>query len=93
VLEQLHDVRLLFGSPYLDADVPASLPGDENEIVERNRMQQRSIARECAEWIGRKVEGEEAKVPRRGDREVKRGLTMRVKFNDLFKTVKYTLQK
>ncbi len=62
-LKQLHDVRLLFGSPYLDADVPASLLGDENEIVERNKMQQSFIARECAKWIEEKVEVEEAKIP------------------------------
>ena len=63
-LEHLHDVRLLFGSPYLDADVPpASLLGDDNEIVERNKMQQRFIARECARWIEEKVEVEEAKIP------------------------------
>jgi len=46
--DQLHDVRLLFGSPCFDTATPSTLLGDENEIVERNKMQQKFIAKECA---------------------------------------------
>ena len=61
-LKQVKDVRLLFGSPYFDSTVPSTLLGDENEITERNKMQQMYIASECANWIERKVDVEEAKA-------------------------------
>jgi len=61
-LKQVKDVRLLFGSPYFDSTVPSTLLGDENEITERNKMQQMYIASECANWIESKVDVEEAKA-------------------------------
>jgi len=61
-LKQVKDVRLLFGSPCFDSTVPSTLLGDENEITERNKMQQMYIASECADWIESKVDVEEAKV-------------------------------
>lgn len=62
-LDQLHDVRFLFGSPCFHTGPSASLLGDSNEITERNKMQQMYISKKCAEWIETKVKVEEAKVP------------------------------
>ena len=62
-LDKLHNVRLLFGSPYLDSSIPISLLGDSTEITERNKMQQMHISKKCAEWIESKVQVEESKVP------------------------------
>lgn len=62
-LNQTHDVRLLFGSPYFNTEgPPTSLLGDGNEISQRNKMQQIYISKKCAEWIESKVKVEEAKV-------------------------------
>ena len=69
-LESVDDFHFIFTSPTFDTDQPTkqkreffipkqkrerNLYGNEYEIRLRNAMQQRAIARECAEWVRQKA--------------------------------------
>ena len=69
-LEKIEELRFIFTSPTFIADkadkakrefyIPRlnrerSLTGSEFEILLRNELTQKAIARECAEWIRKKV--------------------------------------
>lgn len=77
-LEQIEELRFIFTSPTFIADrvnkeqrefyIPRlnrerSLTGSEFEILLRNELTQKAIARECAEWIRKKAKFKSNKTP------------------------------
>lgn len=80
-LEGIEELRFVFTSPTLISDKPdkqkrefyiprlhreRSLMGTEFEVKLRNELTQRAIAKECAEWIRKKVRFKSNRTGERG---------------------------
>ena len=58
-LSKIDNLRLLFTSPI---DISNNLSGEIEEIKFKNKLQQVKVARECADWMKKKVESKQVSV-------------------------------